>query len=294
MIFVDTRAGSDQLIPLLKRCGLPVQPARMTYGDVRFIGSGPGGEPVTVGVEVKSISDLLHSMTDGRFAGHQLPGMVTSYDQPWLLVEGQWRAQRGSGLLQYLSRSYQWRDATIGSRKFMYRDLVSWLFTIQTKTGILVNLASDWDHATLWLATLYSWWTRTKRVGSEDVTGWESHRSHLAVNQASNEQFWSRVKQEEKEARNAVTVQVAGANGHSRGGALGVRRRLSDPANLLRPTVCRLVAAQLPGVGYTRSEAVAKQFPTVASLVAATEKELMTVEGVGKLGAKKLWRALHG
>ncbi len=284
MISVDTRAGSDSLIPLLQRAGLPVTPARLLFGDIRFLGSGPQGEPVTVGVEVKTIHDLLHCITDGRFSGHQLPGMMTAYDQPWLLIMGQWRQQRSSGILQYLSKSYQWRDAHVGSRHFMYRDLLSWITTVRTKVGIRDDSVPDQDHAVAWIGALYSWWTRVKRVGGEEVTGWESHRSHLAVNQASNEQFWSRVKQEERDSR--------GGNG-GRNGSNGIRGRLADPANLLRPTVCRLVAAQLPGVGYTRSEAVAKRFPRVADLVAATEKEIMEVEGLGKVGAKKVWRALH-
>lgn len=231
---------------------------------------------MTVGVEVKSLSDLLHCITDGRFAGHQLPGLVAAYDQPWLLVEGSWRAQRGTGLLQYLSRQYQWRPAAVGSRNFMYRDLASWLFTIRTKTGVLVDTVPDWDHASVWIATLYSWWTRTKRVGKEEVTGWEGHTSHRAISQASNEQFWQRVKQEEQELTGKAT-----------------RNRLTDHASLLRPTVCRMVAAQLPGVGYARSQEVAKRFPTVAGLVAASEKEISEVEGIGKLGARKIWQALH-
>jgi hypothetical protein len=281
----------------------------MQYGDVRFLGVGPHGEPVTVGVEVKSLGDILHCITDGRFAGHQLPGMVTTYDQPWLLISGQWRSQRGSGLLQYFTRHGSWRDASVGSRRFMYRDLLSWMLTIRTKTGILVQEVPDWEHAATWIASLYSWWTKVKRIGGEEVTGWESHRSHLAVNQASNEQFWQRVKQEEREEREERKereereerdhAHVPGANGNNvnrvampNGAGVG-RSRLTDRANLLRPTVCRLVAAQLPGVGYTRSEEVARRFPTVERLVAATVKELQEVDGVGKAGAKKIWEALH-
>jgi hypothetical protein len=286
MLHVDNRAGSDQLIPLLRRCGLPVQPSRMTYGDIKFLGYGIEGCPVTIGVECKGIHDILHCVTDGRFAGHQLPGMVTSYDQPWLLIAGQWRAQRDTGLLQYLSRSYQWRDAMIGSRRFMWRDLAGWMLTMRTKTGILVDTVPDWDHAALWLSSLYSWWTQTTRISGEEVTGWETHKSHLAMNGASNEQFWARVKQEERDAGRNGGRLVTGAGG-------AVRRRLADTANLLRPTVCRMAVSQLPGVGYTRSDAVAKRFATLAEVCAATEKELMEVEGIGKLGARKLWQAIH-
>lgn len=295
MIYVDSRAGSNQLTPLLQRCGVPAHPARMTYGDIKFIGTGPAGEPVTIGIEVKSIHDILTCITDGRFAGHQLPGMIATYEQAWLLIEGQWRHQRGTGILQYLSRSYQWRDASVGSRRFMYRDLLTWLNTVRIKTGILLDCVPDYEHAAVWIAALYSWWTQTKRIGGEEVCGWESHTSHHAINQSSNEQFHSRVKQEEREAR--INGHATGNSGISAGPSTGgfVRRRpLVDPAVLIRPTVCRMVAAQLPGVGYARSDTVAKAFPTVEKLVAASEKELAGIEGVGKVGAKKIWRALHG
>jgi ERCC4-type nuclease len=299
MLTVDNRRGFGKggpagFIELLGRCGLSTQLGRMPFGDIRFLGSGPEGMPVTVGIEVKSIHDILHCITDGRFAGHQLPGMMATYEQPWLLVQGQWRARRQDGLLQYLSPSYQWRDAHVGSRKFMYRDLMAWMLTVRTKVGIEVEYVADWEHAAIWIASLYAWWTRGKRMAGEDKVGWDTHTSHQAVNQASNEQFWSRVKQDEREARNGGGTRNGGGNGDTSNLApRGLRGRLADPAHLLRPTVCRMVAAQLPGIGYARSEQVAKRFPSVASLVAATERELCEIEGVGKLGAKKVWRALH-
>jgi ERCC4-type nuclease len=279
VISLDMRAGSADYLPLLRRLGLPVQPAHLAYGDLKFLGVGPGGAPATVGVEIKTVRDLLACMCDGRFAGHQLPGLVTAYDQPWLLVVGAWRAQRATGMLQYLGRDYRWKDAHIGSRKFLWRDLESWILTMRTKTGVLAVEMPDSEHAALWLATLYAWWTRPGKTEREGA-GYDTHRSHLAVNEASNEQFWQRVKSEERETR-------------ARNGSGGVRGRLADPACLMRPSVLRLVAAQLPGVGYARSEAIAKMFPTIAQLTAAGEKEIAECEGIGKLGAKRIWKAIH-
>lgn len=288
MIFLDNRSGFGRegvngFAARLRGLGLPVTLTRLAYGDIRFLGYGPEGLPVTIGVECKSVHDLLACMCDGRFAGHQAPGLVTEYQQPWLLMEGEWRAQKGTGLLEYFGRDFRWKLAEVGSRRFMWRDLESWLLTIETKVGLRAHWSLNWEAASVWIATLYSWWTNGKRVNREGevVAGWESHRSHLAVNEASNEQFWGRVRKEELELERA------------RRKAEGDYKRLQDSACLLRPTWLRLMIAQAPQVGYVRSAAFEKRFPSMAAVCEATEKELTEVEGVGKTGAKKIWKALH-
>ncbi len=69
----------------------------------------------------------------------------------------------------------------------------------------------------------------------------------------------------------------------------GRGRRLS-----LAPRSISLVekmAMQLPGVD-ARGREVAKRFKTVREMVLATEREWLEVEGIGKLGAKKIMTAL--
>lgn len=251
MLYVDDREGSAQLAPLLRAKGLPVTITRLPYGDISLLGRGAGGLPVPVGIEVKQISDVLKCITDGRFAGHQLPGMVESYEQIWLLIEGTWRPKPGSGVLE-VQRHSGWSEASVGTRRFMYKDLLTWLFTIQTKGKVNVQRVSNWGEAVLWLSTLYNWWTG----GNGKILGWDAHESHLAIHTNLDNRLW-------------------------------------DRAMLVRPTVCRMVATQLPGVGFDKSASIAGFFGTVENLLLATEWELAQVPGIGKKLAGIIWHSLR-
>lgn len=246
MITLDDRAGSGELYNLLRSRSLPIKLGRLTFGDLAFLGNGPDGCPVPIGVEVKSINDVLTCITNGRFAGTQLPGLVATYEVYWLLVEGIWRCDPSSGVLQVLKRR-DWVDAGFGQRRFMYRDLQTWLLTLQQKAGLRVVTVSNWTEAAHWISTLYNWWTNKE---------WEEHRAHLAMDSSGGD--W-----------------------------------MLDRALLVRPTLCRRVAAQLPGIGAGKSEAVANYFGTTKAMVEASETEWRLVQGIGPKIAGSVWRALR-
>lgn len=67
-----------------------------------------------------------------------------------------------------------------------------------------------------------------------------------------------------------------------------------DPQVLVKPSLCRQVAATLPGVGWTKSAAVAGQFKTVCAMVQASEKDWCAIDGIGKTMAKKIMASLNG
>jgi len=184
-ITIDPRAGSAQLAPLLKQRGYPVELGRMEYGDASFMGVGPDGSPISVSAEVKSLDDLTKCLTDGRFSGHQLPGLVMSYDQVWLLLVGVWRA-RSDGSLEYQqqrgSGTGYWRVLEIGRRRFMWRDLEAFLLTLQLKGGIRVMRVDDYPMAAMFLGTLYAWWAK----------GWSEHESHLQIHDSMRGELFDR------------------------------------------------------------------------------------------------------
>lgn len=248
MITIDNRDGSSQFAPLLKQRGLPVVLGRLGYGDASFIGSGPAGLPVPVGIEIKQVMDLLACMTDGRLAGHQLPGLVQSYDQVWLLIIGEIRPCPKTGVLQRKRlTSGQWVEAGIGQRRFMYKDLLTFIFTLSIKGNVLIHITSSLNEAIVWISTLYNWWT---------VKTFEEHRSHLSLHNAQD-------------------------------------GRMFDRAILTRPSTLRLVATQLPGIGYDKSLSLSNFFGTVENLVVAEQWEIEQVPGVGKELARKIYLALR-
>lgn len=238
MILVDDRIGSADLVGHLRHWSVPCAMERLTFGDACFVGNGPNG-PVSVGIEIKRIHDALTCMGDGRFAGHQLPGLVATYDRVWLVLEGLYRPDFTTGLL--LADGQRRREITQGSRRFMYKDLCNWLTSMEIMAGLRVRRTGDRVETARVIADLFSWWSKQ----------WGDHKSHVALHQNT------------------------------------------PVAVFFKPTLARMVAAQLPGVGFTKSREVAARFHTVESMMEATLKEWTQVEGIGPVLAKRIYDAIR-
>ena len=52
-----------------------------------FFGAGPEGDWY-IGIEYKTVDDVVACIKSGRFTGTQLPGMLRTYDMSFLLIEG--------------------------------------------------------------------------------------------------------------------------------------------------------------------------------------------------------------
>ncbi len=66
------------------------------------------------------------------------------------------------------------------------------------------------------------------------------------------------------------------------------------PSLVGEPPLVQRVAAQLPGVGITRSIEVAKRFATVKELACALPSEWVKIPGIGKGTAAKIVKAVNG
>jgi ERCC4-type nuclease len=244
-IQLDDRTGSGDLLPLLRSRGLPTVLTRLPYGDAAFIGNGPDECPMPIGIEIKSISDILKCIGDGRFSGHQLPGLVADFDYIWLIAEGIYRSDQGTGFLQTYVRG-GWRNAMVGTRRFMARELEQWFLTITIRAGVRIVCTGGRNETADFLRNLYNWWT---------VKSWTEHKSHLAPH---------------------------------------LHSFTPDSALLVRPTLARLVAKELPGIGWEKSAAVAKTFPSVLEMAVAEEDDWRAIEGIGAKTAEKVVRAIRG
>jgi ERCC4-type nuclease len=184
MILVDvtesaSNRASDRLIDL-RRCITPpslVQPEKLDFGDVAFSGNGPNG-PALVGVEIKSPGDCVQCIDTGRFAGHQLPGLVDTYHHVWLLVEGEYRPGEG-GVLQTRrydkrEKKWGWHDARYGrSQSRTYASFSQWLTTMEIGGGIRIGRVASRPEAAAWIASLYWWWNKP----------WAQHKSLRVISQ---------------------------------------------------------------------------------------------------------------
>ena len=166
---LDNRAGSIELHSSMLSLGLRVELAMLPFGDISFTGNGPEDCPVMVGIEYKKVPDLIKCIGDGRFAGHQLPGLLNLYNYSYLIVEGQYRAGPG-GILQQLVHG-RWMDAGFGQRKYSYREVESYLTTMELKGGLYIRRTLDQQDTAWSIRALYDWWTKKD---------WGDHRAHLA------------------------------------------------------------------------------------------------------------------
>jgi ERCC4-type nuclease len=169
MILVDPRRGSGELLSLLQ-AKVPAAIETLPAGDFAFEGNGPNGR-MMIGVERKRLGDMLQSMVSGRFSGYQLVEMCDMYQVMFLLVEGLYRPDPDTGLLQELRRG-SWVPAGHGTRKFMYKDLSHFLTTISVMTGVRVIRSSTYHETVQILADLFSWWNDKQ---------FKEHRSHLQM-----------------------------------------------------------------------------------------------------------------
>lgn len=173
MIFVDGRAGSGDLAPALSRLA-PTTKTTLEFADASFGGRGPDGA-VDIGIEIKKVGDALQCMRDGRFSGHQLPGMLKQYDHCWFICEGEFRPEPSTGILQTrhdTGLKKGWWGYPQGPR-FMYAELDHWLTTIEMRAGFRVRRTVSRDDTVAQIISLYRWWTG-KDYGA--------HISHLDFN----------------------------------------------------------------------------------------------------------------
>ncbi len=154
MLFVDRREDHTHIC---RELVLPCVEVELEFGDFMFQGNGPEGV-VQVGVERKAIRDLLNSITTGRLAGHQIPGLLREYDVVYLIVERAFRPSSTSGELMYQSGD-KWKLVEQG-RKFRYTDVWKYLNTLEMVAGVHVRNTLDTFGTARMVESLYEWWTK--------------------------------------------------------------------------------------------------------------------------------------
>lgn len=166
LIIVDNRVGAVEISPKLRDSGITVSITKLSFGDFCFPGKGPKGS-VLIGIERKTVSDLINSMQTGRLSGHQLIGMLRTYNFTYLLIEGVIRANPKSGVAE-VPRGRKWFPAGRGSRVLLKSDLDNYLHTLSIMTGIFVWFVPSTHAGVRWIQSVYRWWQKD----------WDKHKSH--------------------------------------------------------------------------------------------------------------------
>jgi len=242
MILIDSRIGSANLAHLFSP-GVTVL-TTLEAGDFAFIGNSTNEESVFVGIERKTLSDLIQSIMSGRLIAEQLPKMQSSYNIYYLVAEGIWRTCPQTGMLQVCTGwvakgTAKWLSISgMSSRDFHAR-----LNTLDIFVGVKLRFTSCPFETAKLVEALHGWWSKPFR----------EHRSYNSI-----------------------------------------KHQTGVVAQLSKPSFIRRVAAELPGIGFQKSAAVATKFKTLKRIVDASEAELETVDGIGKALASKIYKAVRG
>jgi ERCC4-type nuclease len=170
MILVDHRVGSKELIPKLKALNLPTEETELPYGDVAFEGKGPQGS-VSIGIERKTLHDMLGCIEDARFSGHQFVGMRNLYTLSVLQLEGHWKPHDGSGLLmEGFNGGHSWGYCKFRSQRAMYSKLYRYLIST-AMAGVIITQSRDLTHSAFNIGEWYHYFQKR----------WDDHTSFREI-----------------------------------------------------------------------------------------------------------------
>lgn len=224
----------------------------MPYGDFVFMGNGPDGD-VSVGIERKSLRDMLACIGEARFSGlgGQLEGMLQTFTYSYLVVEGTYRCDPATTVLQeYRGRTQGWQDLRLGSRRFMHSELQRFLI-MMTLTRVIVWQTRREEDTVRFIADLYHQLARKT---------WDEHRSVGAV-------------------------QVP----HVQAPVLLRKRTASEENELYR----RTVALCSTRVGQKTAELVAKHFASAREMLNADIDAWCEIDGIGRKSAEAIVKEIR-
>lgn len=263
MILVDHRVGSRELLSLLRSLGCDAELTELDGADFAFTGNGDPQDCAApfIGIERKKISEFCESMRSRRLAGHQHVKMSRLYEVSYIFIEGPWRRNRDNGYAEVpAGRGMPWKSIR-GSIK--HSEIDRFICSLEIQGGMHVWRTADEEETAAAVANRYLWWSKP----------WHEHTA-------------------------MQTIYAPGEVAVRRGHKPSMVRRES--------TLCEKVVSQLPGVD-SKAVVVAQHFQKMAELnedgsslgsvermVIASAAEWQKVEGIGKIGAKRIVEALNG
>lgn len=167
MILIDSRIGSKHFAQLLPPGSWEI--GQLEFGDFAFDGRGPEGVPWRIGIELKTVSDLLSCIASNRYTDHQLPGMMANYNVSYLIIEGMVKYDLSNGFVKRRHEG-KWKATPFGQRKFYVTEVLGFLNTLTIKCDIRIWQSAAPKETAAYLLSLHRWWTHKD---------FDTHKSHL-------------------------------------------------------------------------------------------------------------------
>lgn len=169
MLLLDERIGSRELLPYIKRITkVPVELTHLSYGDACWEGNLDKGRAL-IGVERKTLHDMLNCIDDSRYAAHQLPGMRKMYAKSILILEGCWKPHDPDGyLMESFNGGGNWGYCKYRSRPVLYSKLHNYLLSASL-SGVTVTYSRDMFQTAYNICEMYQYFDKK----------WSDHKSML-------------------------------------------------------------------------------------------------------------------
>lgn len=182
-LWVDSRTGSKELLPGLRKAGITAELATLDSGDFAFEGRGPDEHPISIAVERKTIPDLVASLQSGRLQGvtgegnpqAQLYRLKATYDFVWLLVEGLWETDKFGRLVRRGLRGTKPLPGCHMTADGLTKSLVS----LEVQGGLNVRQTASQAQSEAFLVALFRWWT--EKAWDAHTTLKTQYSTHHAV-----------------------------------------------------------------------------------------------------------------
>lgn len=244
----------------------------LSSGDVSFYGNGSNGT-ISIGIEVKEITELLSSLLSGRLQDTQMRGMINDYDPEhrWILHYGRYRANPQDGMIQtwkegHSQRRAGWYTFKAGSRTIPYSFLEAFKCCSAKEYGFSFVRVENIIEAAQWLSVLYHTWTRP-------------YHTHKSMN----------VFDKSQDVKSRMRNEIAENNlreGKFQVSTIGSRKK-TDTEN--QKLIDRMsVFNQFPNIGYERSKAAGLHFKSIREGVNASANEWGEIQVLyqGKKGSR--------
>ncbi len=179
----DETSGTDMLALVRShRDNPPAVSKHLSTGDFCFAGTGPDGDCL-IGVERKRIKDMLSSLRTGRLA-EQLVEMVKYYEYSFLILEGTFRTNWHSGLLEdRFGRDYS--PVYVGKSIFLGLELESALSSIMATTPVRYIRTRSERETVEWVVSLNHAFSKPWDQQLAKVTAIHQPEQYATVGKAS-------------------------------------------------------------------------------------------------------------
>lgn len=180
----DRTVGTDMLKLVRSHRDSPTAlPKHLIAGDFCFAGNGEKG-PCLVGIERKRIRDMLSSMRLGRYTGEQVPKLIEHYDYKFLVIEGTYRTNWYSGLLEDLVGK-QYAPISYGRGNYTGLELESFLISNILCTPIKIKRTRDERETVEFLIALNHRFSEPWDKNLEHVTAIHQPEQYATIGKAS-------------------------------------------------------------------------------------------------------------